>query len=66
MSCIRTSVDLRKELLGGHAARRMSEGEFSKVDQFVDFLHKALNLNPEKRLSVEQALAHPFIVEKVV
>lgn len=66
MSCIKTSVDLRKELVGGQAARRMSEEEFCKVDQFVDFLHKSLNLNPAKRLSVEQALVHPFIVEKIV
>ncbi|RKP20041.1 kinase-like protein [Rozella allomycis CSF55] len=29
--------------------------------QFIDFLEKCLNLNPEKRISPEEALIHPFI-----
>ncbi|RKP15632.1 hypothetical protein ROZALSC1DRAFT_18576, partial [Rozella allomycis CSF55] len=29
--------------------------------QFIDFLEKCLNLNPEKRISPEEALSHPFI-----
>ncbi|TPX58710.1 hypothetical protein PhCBS80983_g02971 [Powellomyces hirtus] len=29
--------------------------------QFTDFLDRALTLNPEKRLTVREALAHPFL-----
>ena len=35
------------------------------MTHFVDFLDKALNLNPEKRLSVKDALVHPFIYGKI-
>ena len=39
----------------------MPEDELRLVTNFVDFLEKALNLNPEKRLTVQEALIHPFI-----
>ncbi|KAL1916402.1 uncharacterized protein VTP21DRAFT_5593 [Calcarisporiella thermophila] len=31
---------------------------------FVDFLDRCLNLNPEKRMTVKEALQHPFITGK--
>jgi serine/threonine-protein kinase PRP4 len=36
-----------------------------KVVQFKDLIDKLLMLDPSKRLVVNQALAHPFITERV-
>ncbi|KAI9206391.1 kinase-like domain-containing protein [Polychytrium aggregatum] len=56
--------DLRARLLASEDVSKMSEDEHKLVNLFVDFLDKCLNLNPEKRLSVKEALAHPFIANK--
>jgi len=39
----------------------MTDEEQRLVSYFVDFLDKGLILNPEKRLTVKDALIHPFI-----
>ena len=39
----------------------MTDEEQRLVSYFVDFIDKGLNLNPEKRLTVKDALIHPFI-----
>ena len=38
--------------------------DLRKVQQFKDLLDKMLILDPERRISPKEALAHPFIVEK--
>ncbi|KAJ3348373.1 U4/U6 small nuclear ribonucleoprotein prp4, partial [Kappamyces sp. JEL0680] len=35
-----------------------------QLEQFIDLLDKCLDLNPDKRLTVKEALAHPFITSK--
>jgi len=52
--------DIRSRLLSDTSG--LSEEEFKLVSSFADLLDKALNLNPEKRLTVHEALRHPFIV----
>lgn len=33
------------------------------LESFADFLDKCLHLIPEKRLTVKEALSHPFVVK---
>lgn len=42
--------------------RRPLTDIFAKVDaETIDFLEKLLQFNPQKRLTAEQALAHPYL-----
>jgi serine/threonine-protein kinase PRP4 len=59
LSNIKPTKTLRDILLVDSAS--MTDEEQRLVSQFVDFLDKGLNLNPEKRLTVKDALIHPFI-----
>jgi serine/threonine-protein kinase PRP4 len=43
--------------------RNLGEAERRKVSQLADMLDKMFNFDPEKRLTVSQALTHPFIKE---
>jgi len=65
LSTISPTIDIRKELLGSQSASRMPEDQLRKLNQLVDLLDKCLCLDPSKRLSVNQALVHPFVQEKV-
>ncbi|CAK8698520.1 unnamed protein product [Clavelina lepadiformis] len=65
MSTVNASVDLKKELLSGQSVSRIPEDQLRKINQLIDLLDKCLSLDPAKRLSVSQALAHPFVQEKV-
>lgn len=51
--------DLKEMLLGD--LPRPEPDEMKRVDSLCDFLGKALMLDPAKRLTVEQALQHPFL-----
>jgi len=62
MSTISPSKDLLADMVGG---QRMPEDQLRKVSQLKDFLEKILVLDPAKRLSINHALAHPFIQERV-
>jgi serine/threonine-protein kinase PRP4 len=58
--------DLRSRLLNDAERRRIKassnpEEELAMVSAFVDLLEKVLTLNPERRLTVREALTHPFI-----
>jgi len=46
-------------------SQRLPEDQLRKVSQLKDFLEKILILDPSKRLSINHALAHPFIQERV-
>ena len=65
MSTINVSMDLRKELLGGQAPSRVPDDQMRKINQLVDLLDKCLQLDPSKRLSVNQAIIHPFVQERM-
>lgn len=56
------SRDLQAELLSG---QRLPPDQHKKVKQLCDLLDKALQTDPSKRLTISQALAHPFITEKI-
>ncbi|KAI9146433.1 kinase-like domain-containing protein [Paraphysoderma sedebokerense] len=59
ISITKPTKDLRSRLLADSS--HMSEEEFKLVSSFADLLDRALTLNPEKRLNVQEALRHPFI-----
>ena len=59
VSNIKSTKELREILLVDSSS--MTSEEQRLVSYFVDFLDKGLNLNPEKRLTVKDALLHPFI-----
>ena len=56
--------DLRSRLLGtkGMNGKRLDEEERREVDSFLDLLDKCLDLRPDKRISPNEALKHPFIL----
>nr|CAB3265192.1 serine/threonine-protein kinase prp4-like [Phallusia mammillata] len=65
MSTINPTMDIKKEILGRQLTSRMPEDQLRKINQLVDMLDKCLSLDPSKRMTVNQALVHPFIQEKV-
>ncbi|KAF4738638.1 Serine/threonine-protein kinase PRP4 [Perkinsus olseni] len=52
-----------------HSTRKLSDSDpnkrwfENKTKQFVDLVEQMTNLNPKHRITPEEALAHPFIVE---
>jgi serine/threonine-protein kinase PRP4 len=56
--------DLKAKLLG--VARSMGETDLKELNLFVDFLDRCLTLNPEKRISPDEALKHPFILRRKI
>ena len=43
----------------------MNDGERKKALQLADLLNQIFNIDPEKRMTVGEALQHPFIVERI-
>lgn len=62
MPVIKASRSLQQELV---ADQRLPEDQLRKVLQLKDLLESLFALDPSKRLSLNQALAHPFIQEKM-
>ncbi|XP_013774997.1 serine/threonine-protein kinase PRP4 homolog [Limulus polyphemus] len=62
MTNINSTRDLQTELVG---AQQLPTDQFRKVTQLKDLLEKILMLDPGKRLSINQALTHPFIQERI-
>lgn len=62
MSTISATRDLHAELVGN---QRLPEDQAKKVNQLKDLLEKILTLDATKRIAINQALMHPFIVEKI-
>ncbi|KIV79529.1 hypothetical protein, variant 1 [Exophiala sideris] len=53
--------DLRSRLMPKD--RRMNEQERKELELFIDLLDKCLDLRPEKRITPNDALKHPFLVK---
>lgn len=62
MGAINPNKDVVESLLG---YKKLNEEHKRKVMQLKDLLDKCLMLDPVKRISLNQALTHPFITEKV-
>ena len=62
MSSVPVTFDLLAALVGDQS---VDDAHMRKVHQFKDFLEKCLNLDPMKRLTINQALTHSFITEKI-
>lgn len=62
MSSVNPSRDLQNELIGG---QHLPDDEYRKVIQLRDLLDKLLILDPSKRLTINNAMTHPFITEKI-
>lgn len=59
---IQTNRDIPSELIAGQS---LPQDQYIKIKQLSDFLDKALMIDPSKRLEINQALAHPFITDKL-
>lgn len=62
MSTINPTKDLLADMIGG---QRLPEDQRKKVMQLKDLIDGTLMLDPAKRISINQALQHPFIQEKI-
>ena len=62
MGTINPNKEVVESLLG---YKKLNEEHKRKVMQLKDLLDKCLMLDPVKRISLNQALTHPFITEKV-
>ncbi|KAI5734448.1 hypothetical protein M8J77_006664 [Diaphorina citri] len=62
MSSIHPTRDLHSELVGN---QHLPDDQARKVLQLKDLLDKILMLDSSKRLPINQALTHPFILEKI-
>ena len=54
--------DIQSELV---ANQRLPEDQMKKVLQLKDLLDKILIIDPTKRITVKQALVHPFVDDKI-
>lgn len=62
MPVIKSCRNLQQELI---ADQNLPEDQHRKVTQLRDLLDSLFALDPAKRLSLNQALAHSFIQEKM-
>lgn len=62
MTSIPPSRDLLVSLVGDQS---LDDAHLRKVHQLKDFLEKCLVIDPVKRMTINQALTHPFVTEKV-
>lgn len=62
MSVVKSTRDLQQELI---AHQNLPEEQVRKVTQLKDLLDKIFALDPSKRISLNHALAHPFIQDKI-
>lgn len=62
MPVIKPSRSLQQELI---ADQNLPDDQHRKVTQLKDLLENMFALDPAKRISLNQALMHPFIQEKM-
>ncbi|KAJ3024319.1 UNVERIFIED_CONTAM: U4/U6 small nuclear ribonucleoprotein prp4 [Siphonaria sp. JEL0065] len=60
---LKATKDMKTRLMDGFTG---GEEEKKMVENFVDLLEKCLVLAPDKRLTVQEALVHPFVRNAVV
>ncbi|KAJ5577257.1 hypothetical protein N7535_004183 [Penicillium sp. DV-2018c] len=56
--------DLKTRLMA-QGTRGMPDAEVKELGQFLDLLDRCLSLNPEKRITPNEALKHPFLAPRV-
>lgn len=61
MSNIPATRDIQSELI---ANQRLPEDQLKKLLQLKDLLDKILVIDSSKRISIKQAMLHPFVDEK--
>ena len=54
--------DLMSMLVG---SQRLDDQRLKKLGQLKDLLEHCLMLDPAKRMTINQALVHPFITDKM-
>ena len=59
---VKPTRDLQSELVAGQS---LPQDQLRKVTQLKDLLDKALAMDPGKRISLNNALTHPFIQDKI-
>ena len=57
-----STKDLLADMIG---CQRLQEAQLKKVTQLKELLEKMLMLDPSKRCSLNHALSHAFIQEKI-
>lgn len=62
MTVVKSCRDLQQELISD---QNLPEDQHRKVTQLRDLLEKIFSLDSAKRISLNQALAHNFIQEKL-
>ena len=62
MNSISATRDMLAALVG---SQTLDDAHLRKVHHLKDFLEKCLMLDPSKRITINQALVHPFISEKI-
>ncbi|KAJ8011114.1 hypothetical protein DPEC_G00054830 [Dallia pectoralis] len=62
ISTINPTKELLSDMVG---CQRLPEDQRKKVAQLKDLLDRTLMLDPAKRISINQALQHPYIQEKI-
>lgn len=62
MTVVKPSRDLQQELISD---QNLPEDQHRKVTQLRDLLEKVFSIDSAKRISLNQALAHNFIQEKL-
>lgn len=59
LNFLRPTRDLKTRLMA--AAKGLGETDMKEVNLFADLLDRCLALNPEKRITPNEALKHPFV-----
>lgn len=62
VNIVKPTRDLQQELI---ANQNLPDEQMRKVGQLKDLLDKIFSLDPSKRISLNHALAHPFIQDKI-
>ncbi|KAL0966896.1 hypothetical protein UPYG_G00301520 [Umbra pygmaea] len=62
LNIINPTKELLSDMVG---CQRLPEDQRKKVAQLKDLLDRTLMLDPAKRISINQALQHPYIQEKI-